>query len=80
MEKKYVYIVWATPRDPYTGNPQRPKRLKVYSSMSTVTKFKNDWETDYCKNCEKSSGTYGKSPCWIDYEPKLDIEAVPVED
>lgn len=78
-----VFEVWSQPRDPYgdwNSRTPAPKRLKVFATRPAAEKFKYDWESDYCKNCDKSSDTYGKSPCWIDYESKLEIKEVEVEE
>lgn len=75
-----IFEVYATPRDPYTGNKLQKVRLKLFATEAAAKKFKFDWEFDYAENCDKRSDTCGKSPCWIDYEPKLEIVPVTVNE
>lgn len=80
MKAFTVFEVWATPRDPYTGNKKDPIRLKVYASEPSAIKYKKEWEFDYGENCDRRSDTCGKSPCWIDFEPRVEIKEVEVEE
>jgi len=78
MKKVFsVYEVWAETRDPYTGNRNGRERKKVFASLPVAENYKKTWEAKYKYNCDNNIAA---APCWIDYEPTLEIKEVPVFD